>query len=69
MWDVYDPRDDDPRDRDAPWARDLDGRGSRDDRNHDRPDDPRDVFVRELDLPRGAEREFVRDPERDRTTN
>ena len=67
MWDLYDPRDDDSRDREDPWARDLSGRGCRDDRNRDRPDDPRDVFVRELDLPRGAERELVRDPERDRT--
>jgi len=67
MWDSYDPRDDDPRERGDAWTRDLGGRGGRDDRDQDRPDDPRRVFVGELDLPRGAERELVREPERDRT--
>ena len=56
MWELYDPRDDDSRERDDAWTRDLGGRGGRDDRDHGRPDDPRDVFLRELDLPRGAER-------------
>ena len=64
MWELYDPRDDDARERDDAWTRDLGGRAGRDDRNP--PDDPRDVFVRELNLPRGAERELVRDQERDR---
>ena len=45
-------RDDDPRDRDA--------------RERDRTD-PRDVFLRELDLPRGPERERVFDGEREYT--
>lgn len=39
----------DPRDHDA---RDRDGRGSH---------DPRDVFMRDLGLPRGVDREIVRD--------
>ncbi len=39
-------RDDDTRDRDAVDSRDV---------------DPRDVFVNKLDLPRGPERELVRD--------
>ena len=43
-------RDDDSRDRDAADARDI---------------DPRDVFVNKLDLPRGLERELVRDRDRE----
>ena len=47
-----DPREDDPRDRDEDVReRDRDARQ----RDHD----PRDVFVRDLDLPRGLEREIV----------
>ena len=49
----------DPRDRDdARWPeRDRDPRG------HDpRHGDPRDVFMRDLNLPRGREREIVHDP-------
>jgi DNA-binding MarR family transcriptional regulator len=45
-------RDDDPRDRDMP--------------ERDR-SDPRDVFLRELDLPRGPERERVFDGDREYT--
>src|SRR6516162_7863601 len=45
-------RDDDPRDRDV--------------RERDRTD-PRDVFLRELDLPRGPERERVFDGDREYT--
>src|SRR3954462_2325085 len=49
-----DPLDDDPRQRDDdPRDRDGDSR----ERDHD----PRDVFLRELDLPRGLERELVLD--------
>jgi hypothetical protein len=49
-----DPFDDDPRQRDDdPRDRDRDSR----ERDHD----PRDVFLRELDLPRGLERELVLD--------
>lgn len=36
------------------------------DRDHDR-DDPRDVFMRDLDLPGGLEREIVRDRDREYT--
>ena len=63
MWDRYDPRDDD-RDRGSGWDRDLGGRGSTSDRNRNDERDPRDVFTRDLDLPRGRERRPVR--ERDR---
>lgn len=55
-----DPRDLDTRDRDDDWReRELD-RDSR-----ERSEDPRDVFIRDLDLPRGRDRELVLD--RDRT--
>jgi DNA-binding MarR family transcriptional regulator len=38
-------------------------------RTDDRGDDPRDVFLRDLDLPRGHERELVHDRDRDYTLN
>jgi len=47
MWDDLDPRSLDSRDRDPSDPRDRDS------------DDPRDVFARDLDLPRGPERERV----------
>jgi len=47
MWDSLDPRSFDDRDR------------ARDDRRDTPVTDPRDVFTRDLDLPRGAERECV----------
>jgi len=47
MWDDLDPRSLDSRDRDPSDPRDRDS------------DDPRDVFARDLDLPRGLERERV----------
>lgn len=47
MWDALDPRDDERREREAIDPRDGD------------PADPRDVFTRDLDLPRGLEREHV----------
>lgn len=63
----FDPRDyDDARDRDdgmydSRWGdnpRDADARDlTADPRHHD----PRDTFVRDLDLPRGLERELVED--------
>jgi DNA-binding PadR family transcriptional regulator len=62
MWDRYDPRDD--RDRGSGWDRDLGGRGGTSDRDRERERDPRDVFTKDLDLPRGSERRPVR--ERDR---
>lgn len=54
--------DDSPRDRhdEARWPeRDRDSR--------DRDIDPRDVFMRDLNLPRGLEREIVRDRDREYT--
>jgi hypothetical protein len=63
MWDRYDPRNDDrSRDHDG-RERSLIGRGSANDR-HSREHDPRDMFTKDLDLPRGRERRPVR--ERDR---
>jgi DNA-binding MarR family transcriptional regulator len=64
MWDRYDPRSDD-RDRGESRDRSRGSRGgsSECDRNEDR--GPRDVFTRDLDLPRGGERRPVR--ERNRT--
>jgi hypothetical protein len=61
VWDRYDPRSDD-RDRGESPDRSFGGRAGsneRDRRNEDR--DPRDVFTRGLDLPRGRERRPVRD--------
>jgi hypothetical protein len=52
-----DPRDYDARDRDAEWRRVYDPR----DRNEC---DPRDALMRDLDLPRGDERELVVDRDR-----
>jgi hypothetical protein len=57
------PRDehsvDDPRHRDADDWRGLDR--DRDSRDRDHGLDPRDVFMRDLDLPRGQDREIVHD--------
>jgi len=47
MWDSLDPRSVDSRDREPDDAREADSV------------DPRDVFTRDLDLPRGLERERV----------
>ena len=63
MWDRFEPRDDD-RDRGSAWDRSLGGRGSTSDRNWNDERDPRDVFTRDLDLPRGRERRPVRDRDR-----
>src|SRR2546427_341207 len=61
-------KDDDVRDRDDDW-REVCEREPRD-REHDIGDlDPRDVFMRDMVLPRGPERELVRDRERDYTLN
>ena len=49
----------------ASRERDHDAR----DRGDDRVFDPRDVFVRDLDLPRGPDRELVRDRDRDYSLN
>jgi hypothetical protein len=63
MWDRYDPRNDD-RDRGNSWNRDLGGRGSTSDRDRSHDRDPRDVFTKDLDLPRGCERRPVRERHR-----
>jgi hypothetical protein len=63
MWDRYDPRDDD-RDRGSAWHRDLGGRGSTSDRDRDKDREPRDVFAKDLDLPRRRERRPVQERER-----
>jgi hypothetical protein len=57
MWDRYDPRSTDDRDRG-----DADrNRGGSSERDHEVDRDPRDVFTKDLDLPRGRERRPVRD--------
>src|SRR5438093_10781963 len=60
-----DAADDDVRDRDDDWreARDREPR----DRDDDRRPDSRDVFLRDLDLPCGPDRELVHDRDRDYT--
>jgi DNA-binding MarR family transcriptional regulator len=62
MWDRYDPRSDD-RDRGGSWDRSLGGRGGSSDRDRNEERDPRDVFTKDLDLPRGRERRPVRERE------
>src|SRR5262249_37021248 len=57
---------DDVGERDDDWReeRDRESRYRGDDRTGL---DPRDVFLRDLDLPRGSERELVHDRDRDNT--
>jgi hypothetical protein len=57
MFDSFDPRWNDPRDRDG--TNELDRDIYRDSR--ERGDDPRDALLHDLDLPRGLERELVLD--------
>jgi hypothetical protein len=64
MWDRYDPRSSNDRDRDDFGDRSRGSRGGSSERDHAADRDPRDVFTRDLDLPRGRERRPVR--ERDR---
>lgn len=61
MFDRYDPRSSDDRDHDGFGDR---SRGGSSERDHASDRDPRDVFTKDLDLPRGRERRPVR--ERDR---
>ncbi len=76
MFDDWDPRESDARDGDD-WGirdREEDWRDDRDRDARERDDeraslDPRDVFMRDLDLPRGRERELVHDRDRDYTLN
>lgn len=58
----------DARDRDGQYREDRD-RETRDGSNRLGADDPRDVFVRGVDLPRGTERELIRDRDRDYALN
>ena len=60
--DRYDPRDD--RDRATFWDREFGSRGGTSERDAREERNPRDVFTKDLDLPRGRERWPVR--ERDR---
>ncbi len=64
MWDRYDPRSSDGRDRDDFGDRSRRSRGGVNDRGQSGERDPRDAFTKDLDLPRGRERRPVR--ERDR---
>lgn len=59
MWDRYDPRLDEGRDRGGSWDRDR-GRGGSSEGDRDGQRDPRDVFTRDVDLPCGRERRPVR---------
>lgn len=63
MWDRHDPREND-RDRNDGGERTLVGRGGNRDRNSRDERNPRDVFTRNLDLPRGRERRPLRERER-----
>ena len=64
MWDRYDPRSSNDRDRNDFGERNRGSRGGSNERDHAAERDPRDVFMKDLDLPRGRERRPVR--ERDR---
>jgi DNA-binding MarR family transcriptional regulator len=78
-WLVIGRGDDLPAGRDGPIDhderdRENDSREERDRESRDRDDDrsgfdPRDVFLRDLDLPDGRERELVHDRDRDYTLN
>lgn len=64
MWDRYDPRSSSDRDRDDFGDRHCGSRGGSSDRDHGADRDQRDVFTKDLDLPRGRERRPVRDRDR-----
>jgi hypothetical protein len=64
MWDRYDPRSSNDRDRDDVDDRSRGTRGGSSERYHAADRDPRDVFTKDLDLPRGRERRPVRDRDR-----
>ena len=63
MWDRYDPQSDDVK-RGGSWDRDFGSRGGTTERHRNEEPDTRGVFTKDLDLPRGRERQPVR--ERDR---
>jgi hypothetical protein len=64
MWDRYDARSRDDRDRGDNDDRSRGSRGGTSERGHLHDRDPRDVFARDLDLPRGRERRPVRECDR-----
>lgn len=64
MLDRYDPRSSSDRDGDDFSDRSRGSRGGSSERDHADDRDPREVFTKDLDLPRGRERRPVR--ERDR---
>jgi hypothetical protein len=64
MLDRYDPRSSSDRDRDDFADRTRGSRGGSSQRDHAADRDPREVFTKDLDVPRGRERRPVR--ERDR---
>jgi hypothetical protein len=59
MWDRYDPRDDE-HGGERGWDRTLGGRGSTSELDGREERNPRDVFTRDLDLPRRRDRQLVR---------
>jgi hypothetical protein len=61
MWDRYDLRSSDDRDRDDFGDRNRGSRGASGERDHEPDRDPGDVFTMDLDLPRGRERRPVRE--------
>jgi hypothetical protein len=63
MWDRNDVRES-HRDRDDRWDRDFGSRGSTSERDRNEERDPREVFTKDLDLPRGRDRWPVRERER-----
>jgi DNA-binding PadR family transcriptional regulator len=64
MWDRYDPRSTEDRDRGESCDRSRGSRGGTSDRDRNDERDARDVFTKDLDLPRGRQRELVRERER-----
>ena len=64
MFDRYDPRSSSERDRDDFSDRNRGSRGGSGERDHASDRDPRDVFTKDLDLPRTRERRPVRDRDR-----
>ena len=64
MWDRHDPRSTADRERGDSGDRSRGSRGGPSERDRNDESDTRDVFTKDLDLPRGHKRELVR--ERDR---
>jgi hypothetical protein len=61
---MYDPRWDDGRDRGGSWDRSRGRRGGTSERDWESEHDRSDVFTKDLDLPRGPDRELVHERER-----